>query len=313
MEISIISPVYKAEKIIDELVKRITCEIQKITNDYEIILIEDGSPDNCWVQIEENCRKNDKVVGIKLSRNFGQHYAITAGIENAKGKTIVLMDCDLQDDPIFIKDLLKERDNGYDIVFTKRKMRKHSFLKSFYSQAYNKFFNIFSDRKYDVNAGSLVCFSQQVGRVFVQLKEKDRLYLQMLKWIGFNNITIEVEHKERFEGKSSYSLYKLIKLGLQGWTSHSDKLLKITSYLGFTISLFSLIIGFTIAISHFYGKLQTGWPSIIVSIFFSTGLILMGMGILGVYIGKIFEQVKDRPLFIIEKKINYGKRNNQGC
>ena len=305
MEISIVSPVYKADKIIDELVKRISHELQKITNDYEIILVEDGSPDNCWHRIEENCRNNTKVVGIKLSRNFGQHYAITAGIENAKGKTIVLMDCDLQDDPVFIADLLKERDNGYDIVFTKRKIRKHSLIKAFNSYAYNKLFNIFSDRKYDVNAGSLVCFSQQVGKVFLQLKDKDRLYLQMLKWIGYNSTTIVVAHRERYEGMSSYNLYKLIKLGVQGWTSHSDKLLKITSYLGFIMSLLSFVIGVGIAIGHFFYKHQTGWPSIIVSIFFSTGLILMGMGILGVYTGKIFQQVKDRPLYIIEKKINY--------
>lgn len=307
MEISIVSPVYKAEKIVDELINRITIELNKITTEFEIILVEDGSPDNCWQRIEENCKKNPHVVGIKLSRNYGQHYAITAGIASARGKTIILMDCDLQDDPIFIKDLIVERNKGFEIVFTKRKSRKHSMLKSLYSHTYNKLFNIFSERKYDVNAGSLVCFSSQVGQAFIQLKDKDRLYLQMLKWIGFKNTTIEVEHRERYEGKSSYSIYKLIKLGLQGWTSHSHKLLKLTSYLGFIIALLSFLAGIGIVIGHLYYKLQTGWPSIIVSVFFSTGLILMCMGILGVYIGKIFEQVKDRPLYIIEKKINYDR------
>lgn len=307
MKVSIISPVYKAENIIDELVSRIVQEMEKLTLEYELILVEDGSPDNCWLKIEENCFKNPKVIGIKLSRNFGQHYAVTAGVQNASGDIIVIMDCDLQDDPVYIGYLYEQIKSGYDIVFTRRRERKHGFIKSFHSWFYNKLFEFFADRKFSVDAGSLVCFNRQVKDAFLTLKDGDRLYLQVLKWVGFNTTTIEVEHKNRFEGKSSYSFLKLVQLGIQGWTSHSDKLLKLTSYAGFVIAALSVMAGIGIVIGYFFYKLQTGWSSIIISIFFSTGLILMSIGIAGIYIGKIFEQVKGRPLYIVEKKVNYGK------
>ena len=126
--ITIVSPVYKAEKIVDELVKRIETEIVKITLDYEIILVEDCSPDKSWSKILENCRRNNKIKGVKLSRNFGQHYAISAGVLKSKGENIVLMDCDLQDNPKDIKKLIDKREEGFDIVFTKRIQRKHSFI-----------------------------------------------------------------------------------------------------------------------------------------------------------------------------------------
>jgi glycosyltransferase involved in cell wall biosynthesis len=303
--ISVISPVYKAENILDELVKRITSEIEKITSDYEIILVEDGSPDNSWQKIKENCAKNDKVKGIKLSRNFGQHYAVTAGIENSFGEYLIIMDCDLQDDPIFIKQLIYEAQNGNDIVYTKRKKRAHSFSKSMTSKIYNLLFTFFANKEYDVDAGSLILFSKKVAIEFLKIKDKDRLYLQIFKWLGFKSCTVEVVHNERFEGNSSYTLIKLIKLGIQGWTSHSDKLLKLSIYLGFFIASVSFALGLSIFVFWIYHPFQAGWPSLILSIFFSTGLILMSIGILGIYIGKTFEQSKNRPLYIIDNKLNY--------
>lgn len=304
IEISVISPVYRAEKIVDELVKRVCNELEKITPNYEFIMVEDGSPDNSWDAIVRNCKNNPKVKGIKLSRNFGQHYAITAGVASAKGESIVLLDCDLQDDPSYINSFIQKRKEGFDIVFSKRINRKHGFIKSLNSKIYNSLFSIFSDGKFDVDAGSFVCFSHRVKDAFIRLEDKDRLYLQLLKWIGFKSTYIELEHNERFDGKSSYTIYKLIKLGLQGWTSHSDKLLRMSIGIGLSISALSFITAIAIVIGYLFYNLQPGWPSIIVSIFFSTGLILMSIGIAGIYIGKIFDQVKNRPLYIIEEKLN---------
>ncbi len=304
IDISVISPVYRAEKIVDELVKRVCAELEIITPNYEFILVEDGSPDNSWESIVRNCKLNPKVKGIKLSRNFGQHYAITAGVTFAKGASIVLMDCDLQDDPSAIKKFINKRGEGFDIIFSKRKNRKHSFLKSMNSKIYNSLFTLFSDGKFDVDAGSFVCFSNRVKEVFIRLEDKDRLYLQMLKWVGFRSTYIEIEHNERFEGNSSYTIFKLLKLGLQGWTSHSDKLLRISIGIGLSIAALSFIAAVAIVMGYLFYNLQPGWPSIIVSIFFSTGLILMSIGIAGIYIGKIFDQVKNRPLYIIEEKFN---------
>lgn len=305
MILSIISPVYKSEKIVSELIVQIKSSLLEITEDYEIILVEDGSPDNSWKMIQIECKKEHRVKGIKLSRNFGQHYAVTAGLSKASGDFIVFMDCDLQDDPIYIKLLMNEAVNGYDIVYTKRKKRKHGFIKSFNSWAYNKLFEFFSEKKYDVDAGSLILFTKKVREQFLRIQDKDRLYLQLFKWMGFNTTTIEVEHRMRFEGKSSYSFLKLLKLGIQGWTSHSDKLLKFSTYVGFFLSFIAFLTGVSIVIRYFFYDLQPGWPSIIVTILFSTGLILMSIGVAGIYIGKIFEQSKNRPLFIIDQELNF--------
>jgi len=302
--ISIVSPVYGAEKIVDLLVERIVEEVSKITKDFEIILVEDGSPDNSWEAIERNCAKEKRVKGIKLSRNFGQHYAVTAGLEMAKGELTVLMDCDLQDDPAHITKLYQKNLEGYDTVFTRRIGRKHTFFKLITSKIYNFLFLLFSDQKYDINVGSLVLFNKKVRSEFLRIKDRDRLYAQLLKWVGFNQTYLQVEHKERAEGRSSYSFFKLIKMAVQGWTSHSDKLLRLSIYVGAFFSITSFIAILGIIFLYFYIDFQSGWTSLFVLMLFSTGLILMSIGITGIYIAKTFEQSKNKPLYIIDKKIN---------
>ena len=302
--ISVVSPVYRSEKIVDELVKRLSESLSEITDNYEIVLIEDGGGDNSWKKIEENCLKDKKVKGIKLSRNFGQHYAITAGMSKASGDIIVIMDCDLQDDPDHIKKLLEEYEKGFDVVFTRRVGRKHSFFKMITAKIYNSLFKLFSDKNYDLNVGSMTMISKRVKDEFLKLKDQDRLYIQLLKWVGFRSTYVPVEHRERFEGNSTYSISKLFVTALQGWTSYSDKLLRLSIYTGLIISILSLLGGVSIVLSYFLLKFQPGWPSLIVAILFSTGLILMSIGIAGIYIGKIFEQTKERPLYIIDEKLN---------
>jgi len=308
MKISIISPVYMAASLVDQLVQRNIEEVSKITEDYEIILVEDGGKDNSWEKILQNCSKYKQVKGIKLSRNFGQHYAITAGISKATGDYIILMDYDLQDDPVYIHKLIEEVKKGNDIVFTTRSERKHNAIKRFNSWLYNRLFKLFSNDNYDIQVGSLVIFSNRVSKAFLSLKEKDRLYIQFLKWVGYKSSTIKVEHRERPSGTSSYNFVKLISLGIQGWTSHSNKLLKLSTYMGFSLSLISFLLGVMVLIKYLLFKLQPGWPSLIIALLFSTGLILMSIGVAGIYIGKIFEQVKNRPLFIIEEELNLHER-----
>ncbi len=302
--ISVVSPVYRSEKIVDELVRRLSSSLSKITDNYEIVLVEDGGGDNSWKEIEKNCSSDKKVKGIRLSRNFGQHYAITAGLNEASGDIIVIMDCDLQDDPEHIEKLFKEFNNGYDVVFTKRIGRKHSFFKMMTAKIYNSLFKIFSDKNYDLDVGSMTMISKRVKDEFIRLKDQDRLYIQLLKWVGFRSTYVSVEHRERYEGTSTYSLSKLFVTAIQGWTSYSDKLLRLSIYSGLIISFLSLLAGMSIVLSYFLLKYQPGWPSLIVAILFSTGLILMSIGITGIYIGKIFEQTKERPLYIIDEKLN---------
>lgn len=303
-KVSIISPVYQAEGNINRLVNLVIAEMSQLTDQYEIILIDDGSADNSWDEISSNCMQHTLVKGVKLSRNFGQHYAVTAGLQFASGEVIIIMDCDLQDDPAAIKHLYESYKKGNDIVFTKRLNRSQSFYKSITAKIYTLFFHFFSDRKYDVNTGSMVLFTSRIKNIFLNLEDKDRLYIQLLKWIGFNQAYIDVEHKPRFSGTSSYNFFKLMNLAVQGWTSHSDKLLRLSVYGGFFLSVITLLISIAIVILYFVKGFQPGWPSLFVAILFSTGIILMSIGTAGIYIGKIFEQTKNRPLYIVEKITN---------
>ncbi len=302
--LSIVSPVYKGALFIPTLVDRIKHEVVEITDKYEIILVEDGSPDNSWESIVGACKLNKEVVGVKLSRNFGQHYAITAGVEKARGVIIVLMDCDLQDDPVHIVKLVDKYKQGFDIVFSKRLGRKHSLLKSMAAKLYNFCFYLFADSSYDVNVGSLTLFTRRVKSEFLKLKEKDRLYIQLLKWVGFKSTYVEVEHRNRISGSSTYTFSKLFSLALQGWTSHSVKLLKFSTYFGFGLAAFAFLAGLLIVFFKIMYDFQAGWASIIVTILFSTGLLQISIGILGIYLGKTFEQSKNRPLYIVEEVVN---------
>lgn len=306
-KISIISPVYQAEKIIDKLIEQITIQIEKITQDYEIILVEDGSPDNSWEKIEQACSSNPRVKGIKLSRNFGQHPAITCGIEVATGDYAIIMDCDLQDNPIYFKDLYKKISEGYDIVYTIKEKRKHSFFKNITATLFNRVFNWLVDNKNikgNNNIGSYSMISQKVIDDFIRFGDYRRHYLNVLRWLGYNSGYVKIEHNDRFEGKSSYNFIKLINHAIDGITSQSDKLLRLNIYIGFSISLAAFLWGIFIIIRSYLSPYQAGWASVMVLILFVTGLLLISMGILGIYIGKVFEQVKRRPIYLIDKILN---------
>lgn len=304
MEISIVSPVYNAGLFIDALKERLVESLKKMAVSFEIVLVDDGSSDDSWEKITKICAAEKNIKGIKLSRNFGQHNAVTAGLNEASGNYIVIIDCDLQNDPGDISQLYQTILSGYDIVFTKRKSRSHSLVKSFNAWLYNRVFRLFSDANFSIDLGSMVIFSNKVKSEFLKIKDKDRLYLQLLKWLGFTSTTVEVEHHKRYAGTSGYTFLKLLNIGLQGWTSHSKKLLMFTIYGGLLLSFLSFCVGISIFIRYFFHSFQPGWPSIFVAITFSTGIIMLSIGILGIYIGKIFEQVKDRPLYIIDEKLN---------
>lgn len=307
MKLSVVSPVYRAEKIVPELVRQVSEALRQITPDYEILLVEDGSPDNSWDAIEKACTENPYVKGIRLSRNFGQHYAITAGIHNAEGDYVIVMDCDLQDDPAYIKDLYKKAIEGYDIVYTVKEERKHSFIKNITARVFNSIFNWLIDNKSwksSSQVGSYSMLSRKVVESFRNYKDYRRHYLMILRWLGYRSAFVQIEHKQRFEGKSSYNLSKLLHHAIDGITSQSDKLLRMTVVLGFFMSIAAFLGGLYIFIRSLISPFQSGWASLSILILFVGGLIITTIGISGIYIGKIFEQTKGRPLFIIDKKIN---------
>lgn len=305
MHLSIVSPVYKAEKIIDELVKRIKDSIPKITEDFEIILIEDGSPDESWRKIEENCKKDKRVKGIKLTRNFGQHYAITCGLDAAKGSYVVVIDCDLQDNPSDIPLLYKKAQEGYDIVYTRVKNRSHSFLRNLYSKLFSIFFNYFSETNfYNSDNSTFTLLSRKAVDAFCKIKDSHRPYLLVLHWLGFKHSFVEILHEERFEGQSSYTFLRLCELAIDGVISHSTKLLRISIVLGFVFSFVAVIFLIFILFMYFTIGLKEGWTSINCLILFTSGVILISNGVLGIYLEKTFEQARNRPLFVVDRKIN---------
>jgi glycosyltransferase involved in cell wall biosynthesis len=305
--LTIISPVYRAEKIVDELVSRIREEASKITNNYEIILIEDCGPDDSWAKIVENCNKFQEVKGIKLSRNFGQHFAITCGIDYANGDYVIVMDCDLQDDPKYFSKFIEETKNGCDIVFSYKEKRKHNFIKDFFANLFNIVFNYLIEnksQKSNAMVGSYSLLSRKAVLAFRAYGDYQRHYLMVLRWLGFKNAYISIEHNKRFEGKSSYSFSKLLNHSLNGITSQSDKLLRLNATIGLGLSFLSFIIAIIIVIFYFKYGFLSGWASLIVTILFSTGILLTSIGITGIYIGKTFEQTKNRPKYIVDDLVN---------
>lgn len=303
--LSIVSPVYRAEKIVDELVRQIVAAVESIGVDFEIILVEDSGPDGSWKKIEENCLRDKRVKGIKFSRNFGQHYAITAGLEAARGDYVVVIDCDLQDDPAYIPALLAKAKEGFDIIYTVKQKREHGFSKNLTARAFFSVYNYLAETK---SQGALVgaysLLSRKVVNAFLEIKELHRHYLLVLGMLGFNAYYFPIEHRKRFEGKSSYNLSRLIKHSVVGITSQSVRLLRMSVKLGFGMVLIAVLWTAWIVVSYFARGAAPGYTSLMALVLLSTGLILSSIGIAGIYIGNIFEQVKNRPLYIVDKRVN---------
>lgn len=305
MKLSIVSPVYLGELMVQELVSRIHDNVMSICSSYEIILVEDGSPDKSWQAIQSVCADNEHVKGIKLSRNFGQHYAITAGLRHATGDWIVVMDCDLQDMPEEIPNLLKKANEGFDIVLARRELRQDGFLKTLSSKLFYKIFSFLTDSKQDSSIANFGVYHKNVIDSILSMKDHVRYFPTMVQWVGFSSTKLNVVHSQREKGKSSYSWGKLFNLAIHNIIAFSDKPLRITVLLGFSISIISFLIAIYYLYQYLTGAiLVLGFASLIISLWFLAGLIILILGVIGTYLGKTFDRVKDRPTFIIDKTIN---------
>ena len=306
IQISIVSPVYRAEKMVHMLVERIVKSVTTITEDFEIILVNDASPDASWSVIEHECAQDKRVKGINLSRNFGQHYAITAGLHYAKGEWVVVMDCDLQDRPEEIPALYQKALEGYDIVYARRVDRQDKGLKKLSSVLFHKTFDWLSGSKTDKTIANFGIYKQCVIAEYNRMPELARSFGTLIRYLGFTKTTIDVQHAERAEGKSSYNLYKLLKLSFDVIISNSNKPLRMAVGLGFAMSALSFLLALYNVIARLVGFISfPGYTTTVFSIWFVGGLMLFVMGILGLYIGKIFDQVKGRQLFIVKDKVNF--------
>ena len=305
IKLSIVSPVYRAEKMVHMLVERIVKSVTTITEDFEIILVNDASPDASWSVIEHECAQDKRVKGINLSRNFGQHYAITAGLHYAKGEWVVVMDCDLQDRPEEIPALYQKALEGYDIVYARRVDRQDKGLKKLSSSMFHKTFDWLSGSKTDKTIANFGIYKQCVIAEYNRMPELARSFGTLIRYLGFTKTTIDVQHAERAEGKSSYNLYKLLKLSFDVIISNSNKPLRMAVGLGFAMSALSFLLALYNVIARLVGFISfPGYTTTVFSIWFVGGLMLFVMGILGLYIGKIFDQVKGRQLFVVKEKVN---------
>ena len=305
-KLSVIIPVFGCLDTIDELYKRLNLNLKKVAKNYEIIFIDDSDNAETWNKLISISKKSKKVLCINLSRNFGQHAAVTAGLENSSGDWIVIMDCDLQDKPEEIINLVENCDKNSEIVFASRKKRSDNFLKKFSSILFYSIMTWLTNIKLDYTVSNFGLYSKNVIRAVLSLEDNHRFFPLMVRWVGFKSKTIAVKHEKRIKGRSSYSLKKLMLISFRTIISFSDKPLRIFMYLGFFISLMSSVV----AIYFIYLALNNhismvGWPSLMVSIWFFGGTLLGVVGLVGIYIGKTFDQTKKRPIYIISKKINF--------
>lgn len=305
MKISVIVPVYGCPAAIKPLSDRLTETLSHITQDFEIILVNDFCPRGSWAEIEKVCAENKKVIGIELARNFGQIHAITAGLDYACGDWIVVMDCDLQDRPEAILDLYAKAQDGYDVVFARRMERKDSTVVKFFSRSFYKVYDYFTDGNYDNTICNFSISRRDIIKHYCSMREQNRAYTMFLKWLGYRQTAIDVYADSRFEGKSSYNFRKKLKMATHLITTQSNKPLQLSVGLGFVFALFAVMYAVARVIIYVYtGNVPAGWTSLIVFLSFFSGVILISNGILGIYVGYIFNEVKRRPLYVVRSVLN---------
>lgn len=307
MEISVISPVYGAPTLIKELVRQIESAVETFTADYEIILVEDHSPDDSREIITDICRTDKKVKGVFLSRNFGQQYALNAGFDMSSGDYVVTLDCDLQNPPSQIPHLYYKVREGYDIVFASRQNRPDSFFMTQGSRLFNRLMGFLTDTRQDESLAEFAIYRRKVVDAMSLMGDYRRYYPLMNQWVGFKSTKLEVNHDERTDGKeSSYTMRKRIELAVTTAVSFSTKSLRLIVYFGIMITLLAIVLAVFLVVKTIVTGIDvSGWVTLFVSMWFIAGIMIMVMGIIAVYIGNIFDEVKKRPSYIIDEKLNF--------
>ena len=304
ISLSVVSPVYRAEGLVGKLVAEIRAALEPLGISYEIILVEDASPDKSWDAICECCEKFTEVRGVRLSRNFGQHYAISAGLSMARGGWVIVMDCDLQDRPKEIPCLLEKAAQGYDVVVARRAIRQDGFFKKLSSRLFYGTLGWLTGTNHDPAIANFGIYSAKVIAAINSMPESIRYFPTMVRWVGFRTANLNVEHAARPEGKTSYNLRKLFNLALDICLAYSDKPLRMAVGTGFVVSLIGFVFAGVTVVQAFRGEIQVlGYASLIVSLWVLAGMMIFIMGVVGLYVGKCFEGVKRRPAFIIAEEI----------
>ena len=300
--VSIVLPAHNESGNIDIISNRIGSCFPRDRFDLEVIFVDDGSTDDTFAKIENLQSSNSEIFYIELSRNFGHQNALKAGLDSANGDCIISMDCDLQHPPELVCKLLEKWEEGFDIVYTRREESENlSYLKRKTSNVFYSFVSWLSDIKIEKGTSDFRLIDRRVADVFSRFKENDLFIRGLIKWVGFKQVAIDYHPDDRHSGKSKYTFRKMVRFAFNGITSLSIRPLYLAVYLGFILSLLSfLYLPYVIWSYYFSGHYAYGWGSVILTVVFFSGLQLSVLGIIGIYIGKMFMQVKDRPLYIVK-------------
>jgi glycosyltransferase involved in cell wall biosynthesis len=304
-EISVVIPVFRCGECLDALSTRLRSSLSGVTDDYEIVFVDDRSPDGAWEEIRRLAAADSRVRALRLSRNFGQHAAITAGLTAASGAWVVVMDCDLQEPPEVIPHLYAKAQEGYDIVRTTRRGRHHSALRRWASRLDRR---LFLEHGADAGYSTLSMISRKVVDAFLSLHDHDREYLLVLDWLGFTGVAIEFDHAERFAGQSAYTLRRLLRVASDGFFFRTTLLLRLIVAAGFAVAGSGAVLAAYDIYEHFTRGAPPGYTSLVVLLLLLSGFIIISLGVVGLYIGRIFEQVKNRPLFVVDEQLGPPRR-----
>ncbi len=296
-------PVFNEESNLPVLYERLVNSVTAISNDYELIFVNDGSKDNSLNIIKELSLKNAQVKYIDFSKNFGHQLAVFAGLENAKGDTIVIIDADLQDPPELIKELYSKMKEGYDVVYAQREQRVgESWHKLMTAKLFYRFINRLSEVSIPLDTGDFRIISKKINDIIVSMPERNKFLRGQIAWAGFNQTFVSYNREERYAGKTNYSYSKMFSFAFDGITAFSNLPLRLATYLGFAVSLISFFfILYTLYQKYFKHDVVQGWSSLMVSILFIGGVQLICLGIIGEYLGRIMDNVKQRPLYIVRE------------
>ena len=303
--LSVVVPLLNEDEIVVELIKRLKISLDGVSENYEIILVDDGSNDGTWEKISLISKIDNRVKGIKLSRNFGHHYAISAGLHNAHGEWVVVMDGDLQDRPEVIPELFYKAKEGFDVVFVSRNKRPESIFYKILQKLFYVFIRRLSGIDFDSRQANFSILNHKVVEAFKKFPEYSRFYGSTIKWLGFKRTDIEARHGQRFSGKPGYTIKKRLSLAADIIISFSGRPLRFAIVIGLLMSLVSLLLSIWVLVGAFsWGFAVLGWPSLMASILFTGGAILVVLGIIGIYLGRVFQEVKSRPLYIVSETRN---------
>lgn len=304
-ELSIVVPLYGCRPTLEQLVEELTASCSSVTSEFEIILVDDRGPDKPWDLMLEIAKRNNHVRCVRLARNFGQHPAIWAGLNTSKGRWVVVMDGDLQDDPSFVAELFRRaRSGGNDYLIVERGTWSDSKFRRVSSAAFYSVFSYLAGVKLSSRWGNFGIYSRQVIDAVLSIREQNVFFPAAVAWVGFDSEHVLLDRDERMQGESAYNLNKMLILAAKTIVAFSNRPLRISIHLGLAVSALSAVVALLLLLVGLLGGTAIeGWTSIMLSIWFFSGLIVANLGLLGIYLGRVFAEVKNRPVYIVSEDV----------